>query len=339
MSDLVAELREQPGALRAVAQFYAGSEGGSRGLPSAPAGLCVFTGMGASYHAALIAAAHAAALGLPALAVEAIDLLNYTGAGLLRPGHTLIYLSQSGKSVEVEAILRQNGGRARVIGITNQPESPLGRAAHACLPILADQRYRLASKNYINSLAVTWLLARSWAGAGGPGDLDVLLQTADRVEALLAGSEATTTALLDAFAQADPLVLLGHGPHAATARQSALMLSEWARTPALYGGVGAFRHGFVETVTPRMGVLFFAPPGRTEESALELANALPQFGVTARRVANGRLVGLDAPAGDGLDEFLSPILDVIPMQVFTAALSERKGVTPDFRYIDRTRVL
>jgi glucosamine--fructose-6-phosphate aminotransferase (isomerizing) len=279
-------------------------------------------------------------VGLPSLAVEAIDLLNYAGLGLLQPGHTLVYISQSGKSVEVDAILRQNGGRAKVIAVTNRPDSPLAQAATACLPILANQHYRLASKNYTNTLAVLWLLVRGWSGVVRPGDLEMLAHAADRVEDILGRGEETTTALMEAFQNADPLVLLGHGPHAATARQSALMLSEWARTPALHSGIGAFRHGFVETVTPRMGALFFTPPGRTAVSALALARTLPEFGVTVRRLAFGELRGLEEPgAYDGLDEFLSPLLDVIPMQFFTAALSEKKGVVPDFRYIDRTRVL
>jgi glucosamine--fructose-6-phosphate aminotransferase (isomerizing) len=295
--------------------------------------------MGASYHAALAAAAHAGAYGLPALAVEAVDLLNYQSAGLLRPGHTFVYISQSGTSVEVAALLHRNAGQARIIAITNQPDTPLGRAANLTLPLLADQHFRLASKNYVNTLAVLWLLVRRLAEQAGGTEL--LEDVAGRAGRILDASESVQSAMVEALGVQGPLFFLGHGPHAATARQSALMVSEWARLPAHFAGVGAFRHGFVETVTPDMRVLFFAPPGRTEESALTLARGLPALGPRVLRIAFGALCGFDAmPAANAPpDEFLSPLLDVLPMQLYVEAAARRRGITPDFRFIDATRTL
>jgi fructoselysine-6-P-deglycase FrlB-like protein len=36
-----------------------------------------------------------------------------------------------------------------------------------------------------------------------------------------------------------------------------------------------------------------------------------------------------------VDEFLSPILDVVPAQLFVEALARERGVPPGFRYISK----
>ena len=97
------DIAQQPSALRAVIGFYQSSAGATR-LAAAPIGRApILTGMGASYHAALAIVPYFHSLGVPALAVEATDLLYYSQA-LLQEGRPLIFISQSGASAEVAAI-------------------------------------------------------------------------------------------------------------------------------------------------------------------------------------------------------------------------------------------
>jgi glucosamine 6-phosphate synthetase-like amidotransferase/phosphosugar isomerase protein len=54
-------------------------------------------------------------------------------------------------------------------------------------------------------------------------------------------------------------------------------------------------------------------------------------------IENGRLHSLAetlSPAPP-VDEFLSPILDVIPIQLYTDELARRRGIEPGFRYISK----
>ncbi len=176
------------------------------------------------------------------------------------------------------------------------------------------------------------------------GDFDTLNELADGIAALLdpgAGGvsepEDRSNRLAAGFTAADAWVFLGHGPHAATARQCAMMLAEWAKQPVLDFGIGAFRHGFVETAGPGMAALVFASPGRTAASAHELASTLAGRGVFVLVVENGRVRGLDEPstAEAAPDEFLSPLLDVVPLQLFAAALARERLEKPGFRYISK----
>ena len=98
------DIVQQPAALRAVIDFYQSSDGLAR-LAAAPSGRApILTGMGASYHAALAIVPYFHSLGVPAIAVEATDLLFYSQA-LLRDERPLIFISQSGASAEVAAIV------------------------------------------------------------------------------------------------------------------------------------------------------------------------------------------------------------------------------------------
>ena len=66
-----------------------------------------------------------------------------------------------------------------------------------------------------------------------------------------------------------------------------MVVSEWAKVAALNAGIGAFRHGFIEHVQEGTGVVVFAAPGRTYDSACELAHELDGYGVNVLLVENG----------------------------------------------------
>ncbi|MBN2046927.1 MAG: SIS domain-containing protein [Anaerolineaceae bacterium] len=336
MHTLFAEISGQPQALRALIKDYQNGEGLAR-LQSLPAlSNPIFTGMGASYHAAWIAAGTLNHMGVPAAAYEAIDLIHYLRPIVQKP-QTLVYISQSGASGEVQPTLDHFKDQINLISLTNHLDNPLAAHAQIAIPLFGGEEEYIASKTYLNSLAHLWLLARIWTRQFDGSDLNTLLQVADAAQAILAQAEATGKFLVDYFRDTERLVFLGHGPHAATARQSAMMMSEWAKCPALSHGIGAFRHGFIETVDEKMGMVIITPPGISAASALELAHQLSGYGARVLLNVNGQLQTLDQyhHAEPAIDEFLSPILDILPTQIYSDALAKAKGLKPGFRYISK----
>jgi hypothetical protein len=176
--------------------------------------------------------------------------------------------------VVAKAFLDRLDARKTLVSITNNPASELARRARWFLPIDAGDENLVASKTYVNPLAILWLLARQAAGLWDGGEYDTLQAIADRAEQILTAGREIADRLADTFEPCSPLLFLGHGPHGVTARQAAMMMSEWAKLPALHAGIGAFRHGFIETVRPGFGVVIFAAPGCSWSSALELAGEL-----------------------------------------------------------------
>jgi len=330
------ELREQPDALRALAAYYCGGEGEAqlaalRGMP-AP----LLTGMGASYHAALVMAPYFHHLGIHATVVEATELLNYRSDALADAAR-LVYLSQSGMSGEIAPLVARLSPETALIGITNDPDSTLARAAAVTLPLHAGTETYVACKTYINSLALLWLLARAVSGAWDSSERDTLAGIADHLAALIAHEPVTATQWLDALADAPRLVFIGSGPHAATARQAAMMAAEWAKQLVLFTSVGAFRHGFIEVIQPGDGVVIFAPPGPSHASAHVLAQELTGYDVHVLLVEHGAMYTPDETptiTGTSADtEYRAPLLDIIPAQLFVHALAAHRGILPGFRYI------
>ena len=328
------DIAQQPRALRDMVAAYTRGDGFSA-LESPPPQAPVLTGMGASLHAAQICAAHMLSLGLPAVAVEAAELVFY-GRALLA-GRPLVFVSQSGASSEVAPLLAGFPADQLLLGVTNSPESPLARGAAALLPIHAAPEQGVATRTYVNTLAVLWLLARAWAGARRADDADTLGRIADRCQELLARAAAVEERWMQVLGEAKTLLFLGHGPHAATARQAAMMLAERARAAAIGTSVGALRHGPVEIVEPGVGAVVFAARGAAYESACALAAELDDHGARVLVVEHGQArAPAEAPvAGEPVDEFLAPILDVIPAQIFADALARSRGIAAEFRYLGK----
>lgn len=336
MSHLYDDIVQQPQALRALIAFYDSGEGSDR-LGALPIGAApILTGMGASFHAAQAITPYFHSLHIPALAVEATDLLYYSQA-LLQEHRPLIFVSQSGASAEIPAILANLPTETTLLAVTNDPRSVLAQHAQVVLPTLAGAESGVATKTYVNSLALLWALARRWGGASSDDASQTLGQIADEYERLLADSDAIATRWLGTLEQAALIVFAGHGPHMATARQAAMMLAERARVAAIGTSIGAFRHGPIEIAQPGLGVVLFAPSGRTNDSAGALAAELSQYGASVLIVEHGHTRALSDPKSPArpFDEFLSPMLDVLPAQLFADALARRRGVGPGFRYIGK----
>jgi len=330
---LAVDIAEQPAALRRLVDHYRGAwtslfRGIDHALPP------LLTGMGASYHAASIATLNMQRYGLAAFSVEAIDLLNYSSM-LLTASRPLIFVSQSGGSGEVIPVTDKLPDHTTLIAITNESSALAKRAKHV-LPILAGSEALVATKTFVNSYAVLWMLSRQWIGAWDGSEFDTLAHLADVADQLLNADEIAAH-WLDLFGRVDTFIFAGHGPHYWTARQAAMMAGEWSKVSVLSTSIGAFRHGLIESVTPRTGLILFTAPGATLASTLKLANELNAHQVPVLIVSAGQtyLRTADVPDQVITDEFLSPLLDTITAQRFIQRLAEQRGVEPGFRYISK----
>jgi glucosamine--fructose-6-phosphate aminotransferase (isomerizing) len=335
LPSLYEELVQQPQALRELAAFYQANPtlldlpGGGGPRP------WVLTGMGASYHAAWIGMLHLNRRGIPAVAIEATDLVNYAAA-LRENAGPLVYVSQSGSSGEVFSLLDVLDSGAPLVAITNEPASPLAQRAARVLPLAAGEENWIAGKTYLNALALLWLLAGRATGQDLPAAYASLNELADRAVAILAGPGRSAGPLAELLDPSRPLLFVGHGPHAVTARQAAMTLGEWPKVVACSHGVGAYRHGFIETIRPGSSVVAFAAPGLTAASTLSLAAELEGYGARVLLIEHGLLRRLgDPPPAAALDEFLSPLLDILPIQLSADKLANAAPQPPGFRHISK----
>lgn len=335
------DIFQQPQDLRRLAAWYGADEGAARLARVPQEAAPLLTGMGASFHAALIAAAHFQQHRLAAHAVEATELLFYGQASLAASG-AFIFVSQSGESAEIAPLAAQLPATASLFAVTNSPQSTIAGRADIVLPLVAEKELSpIASRTYINSLATLWLLVRRWAGVGTAGDVDAIEQVADLCEQRLSEAAAAVEQWLSVLGEAETLLFLGVGPGAASARHAAMMLAEWTKRSALSLSIGAFRHGPIEFARPGLGVVIFSAPGVVHTSVATLLAELNGYGVRALVVEQGRTfasppeLAADSSNERGVDPFLAPILDTLPAQLFVEAFARRHNIDTTFRHIGK----
>lgn len=336
MSRFFDEMRQQPATLRALAAAYQQPAARKLLLAYPPGSQPLFLGMGASHHAGLLAARHLQRSGIAALALEAADLLQPDNVWLQR-ADTVVFVSQSGASAEVQPVCAQLRATSALLAITNEPQSILAHSARTVLALHAGAEATVSSKTYVNSLALLWLLARAWQGRLDTAAFDELARVADHIEQLLENCTGIAARWLAEVGSADWQVFVGQGAPAVTARQSAMMVNEWAKGHALAHSVGSFRHGPVESADTRMGAVLFAAPNEYQAMTARLATDLHGYGCRVLLVQGGEAFapGQPLPGAAPFDEFLLPIIDTVAAQIYVDSLTTAQNVTEGFRYISK----
>jgi len=247
-------------------------------------------------------------------------------------GALVVGISQSGHSpdiVEVVAEGRRQG--ALTLGITNSPESPLGQAAEYCLPCHAgEERSVAATKTYTAQLTALALLAV--AMADDPTMWAELERMPERMEMAL-GAAPQVQFLVERYRYMESCVTIGRGYNYATALEIALKLKELTYVVAEPYSSADFHHGPIAIIDRGFPALVVAPSGVIFPDLLALMRELRERGAEMVVVSDQESAlqmaqsPLKLPAG--VPEWLSPIVSVVPGQLFAAALTLTKGLDQD----------
>jgi glutamine---fructose-6-phosphate transaminase (isomerizing) len=293
----------------------------------------VVTGIGASLHAAFPLHYELAAHGLDSVIVESGELLHYQER--LCSGAVVVVVSRSGESVEIVKLLSHVKKISQhTIGVTNEPESTLAKQASVALVVGSLPDEMVAVQSYTGTVAALMLLAAAVTGDLNKthGEMTALLP---QISSLIAANLDHIGDWDDFFKTGSPIYLLGRGPSYASALEGALLFSETAKEPAVGVASGSFRHGPVEIVDANFRTIVFAQQGKTRELNLGLAEDLMKFGAKVRVVGPFGSSGSAVPFIDvpQVSEKLSPLLDIIPVQLAALRLAHRKNlVIGKFRY-------
>jgi glucosamine--fructose-6-phosphate aminotransferase (isomerizing) len=264
---------------------------------------------------------------------DSISLTVYSGAKIDMSGSTVLALSQSGRTRDVVAYLQHaREAGAFTVAVTNDPESELANAAEAVLSLSAGPEQAIAAtKTYSNTIAALALLA---ANAAGRGDefAHGLSAVADRMETMIPELESHAAELAVSFAFVGRMFVIGRGTELATAREIALKLLETCRVAAEPMTATAFAHGPVAALDALFPVWAIASHDNIEAVREAVARARAAgAGVVASGSAADVLedVSYRLPTPEASPPLLSPLLSVVPGQLFAWALAHAKGLDPD----------
>ena len=249
-------------------------------------------------------------------------------------GETALGLSQSGRTPDVVDYMRRARDRGAVtVALTNDPGSAVAEAADAVVPLSAgDEQAVAATKTYLNSIAALALLAGHVAGDGERISTGIR-NAAALLEQAIPGLERDAAALAVPFAFTGRMFVIGRGVEFATAREIALKLLETCYVAAEPLTSTDLAHGPIAALDPLFPVWAIAADDETLPALREAADRVRGMGATL--VASGTAAAaidnaayfLPVPAPQ--PRLLSPLLSVVPGQLFAWALARAKGLDPD----------
>jgi len=263
------------------------------------------------------------------VALAAPSLFGVYGAPPVVRDMLVVGISQSGESPDIVNVISEGRSQgALTLAITNAPSSPLAAASELVLDTGAGpERSVAATKTYTSQLlAIAMLsvaLARDERRAGQLGLLSGFVRE-------VFGTEPEIERAARRLAPVAQCVVLGRGYNYATAYEWALKLKELAQVVAEPYSSADFQHGPVALVSDGFPVLAVAPAGAVlPEIAALLSTLVETRNVDLLAVSNDERVlalaatGLRLPSG--LPEWLSPLVAIVPAQLFCYHLARAKG--------------
>ncbi|MGH2477012.1 MAG: SIS domain-containing protein [Candidatus Limnocylindrales bacterium] len=181
-----------------------------------------FTGLGSSRYAALIVAAHLRSNGVTAW----VEYPSATTGSAPATDLVLVAISASGRTPEVIDAVDAHHARSLVIGVTNDADSPLARAADIVVPLMAGKETAgIACRTFRATVAALAMMTGT-----APDDLRVAVSDiAIRIES----GDRWLSANVDALDRSPSIDVLADPSLVGLAEQAALMLREAPRLHAV----------------------------------------------------------------------------------------------------------
>ena len=241
-------------------------------------------------------------------------------------------ISQSGESPDIVAVLEEGRRQgALTVALTNAPTSPLGQTAEHVIQLRAGlERSVAATKTYTASLFALAML--SVALQPDEARVQALAAVPDAISDVLSRTDAVFRAA-ERYRYMETCVVVGRGYNYATAFELALKLKELTYVLAEPYSSADFRHGPMALVEHGFPMFVIAPEGQAAGELLEFMKQLRERNAEFIAISNRddvlALARTPLPLPAALPEWLSPIVAIVPGQLFALALTLAKGFDPD----------
>jgi glutamine---fructose-6-phosphate transaminase (isomerizing) len=333
MSQVETEIREQPEALfRLLKEGRATADAIAARVRAFLPRFVVIAARGSSDNAARYAQYLFGAYNHLSVCLATPSLYTFYDAAPSLAGALVVGVSQSGQSPDIVAVV-ESGRRqgALTLAITNRPGSPLSLAAEHTLPLLSgEERAVAATKTYTTQLCALAML--SAALEGGQARWDELSRVPGLVEETIGGNAAMDDKVAR-YRYAEHFVVLGRGFNYATAFEVALKMKETSYIVAEPYSPADLLHGPMAMIDRGFPALLVAPSGRVLSDVVELAGRLERRSAELVAISDDPAVLGRArtalPLPTGMPEWVSPMVAVVPGQLFATALARTRGLDPD----------
>ena len=245
----------------------------------------------------------------------------------------VIGISQSGESPDLLAVIAEaNQQGCSTLAITNRTDSPLAAEADHVIDIQAGPELSIAAtKSYTSQLGAIAMLSAAWAGK--PGLWEQLAEIPNFISQQFQ-QENQIQAYATRYRDMDQCAVLGRGFNYATAFEWSLKLKELTYVVAQPYSSADFLHGPIALVSSGFPIFAVVPRGGVFEDMAHLLKRLKETNRADLFILseNQDLLKIaDCPLSlpTGIPEWLSPLVTIIPAQLFSYHLTLVKGIDPD----------
>jgi glutamine---fructose-6-phosphate transaminase (isomerizing) len=268
---------------------------------------------------------------------------------LIGKGELTMLITQSGETADTSAAQREAKSKgSRTIAISNVIDSTIAREADGVLYTFAGKEVSIAStKAFTAQLAVLYLFALYLGQVRGTLSKDQirhhireLLEIPRKVEIVLQAAPACER-LAKTYRSMQDFLFLGRAIHYPVAMDGALKLKEVSYIHAEGYPTGETKHGPNALIDENLPVVIIATCDRKDEAAV-LRYEKNIASIKGFKQQSGQVIAV-ATEGDEqvqaladhtifvppASELLSPILEIVPLQLFAYYMAAEKGLDVD----------
>ena len=301
----------------------------------------IIAACGTSWHAALVGEYLIEELARIPVEVEYASEFRYRNP-ILRGGDIVLVLSQSGETADTLAAVREAKNKGvPVFSICNTVGSTIAREADAGVYLhigpeigVASTKAFTAQVTVLTMLALKLAKGRTLTDAEFALKLRALAELPEKVRQVIEANNDQIKYLANVYRYASNFLYLGRGYNFPVALEGALKLKEISYIHAEGYPAAEMKHGPIALIDQFMPVVFIAMKDSTYDKVISNIEE-----VVARR---GSVIAItDEGNGDldalceaviripRVDEFLSPLLTVIPLQLLSYHIAVMRGCDVD----------
>ncbi|HZR57333.1 MAG TPA: glutamine--fructose-6-phosphate transaminase (isomerizing) [Terriglobales bacterium] len=268
---------------------------------------------------------------------------------LIGPGEITIVITQSGETADTSAAQREAKAKgSRTIAISNVVDSTIAREADGVLYTHAGPEISIAStKAFTAQMAVLFLFGLYLGQVRGklnkeqrrqyirelldlPGKLKKALESAPECKLLA-----------DEFYKVEDFLFLGRAVHYPVAMDGALKLKEVSYIHAEGYPTGESKHGPIAMLDDKLPVVIIATCDREDPGSV-LRYEKTVANIKGFKQQSARVIAIATEGDEQMpkladhtifvpreSELLSPILEIVPLQLFAYYMTVRKGLDVD----------
>jgi glucosamine--fructose-6-phosphate aminotransferase (isomerizing) len=344
---MIKEIYDQPAVVGQTLRSLINSAKGCVELGNLPFNLTEVTRVtivacGTSFYAAMVAKYWFEKIARVTVDVDIASEFRYREP-VMTPGGLSIFISQSGETADTLAALKyaKNHGQS-ILSIINTVQSSMERESDFVLHTHAGPEIGVAStKSFTCQLAVLACVVISYARLCGKIDdikeeslCNALLEAPGAMVNVLSHDDKIKKMALK-IAEARDVIYLGRGLEYPIAMEGALKLKEISYIHAEGYAAGEMKHGPIALVDHKVPIIVIAPTNKLYEKTVSnmheviARNGQVYFFTDQKGLNKDGESAIETIALPDMDEFVTPILYALPVQLLSYHVAVAKGTDVD----------